>query len=93
MVSADAGPVTARPRAWRGRVILRAAVPAALIAAAFGLARRAPSASAAGSLPGFRNRVGTLLAARAWRITAASVASHLMLWLVLLACLRAVSLS
>jgi putative heme transporter len=37
-VSADAGPVTAGPRAWRGRVILRAAVPAALIAAAFGLA-------------------------------------------------------
>jgi hypothetical protein len=27
-----------RPRSWRGRVILRAAVPAALIAAAFGLA-------------------------------------------------------
>lgn len=38
LVSADAGPVTARPRARRGRVILRAAVPAALIAAAFGLA-------------------------------------------------------
>ena len=38
LVSADAGPVTAGPRAWRGRVILRAAVPAALIAAAFGLA-------------------------------------------------------
>ena len=37
-MSADAGPVTAGPRAWRGRVILRAAVPAALIAAAFGLA-------------------------------------------------------
>jgi hypothetical protein len=36
--SADDRPVTAGPRAWRGRVILRAAVPAILIAAAFGLA-------------------------------------------------------
>ena len=57
------------------------------------LARRAPPASVAGSLPGFRDRAGALLAARGWRITAATVASHLMLWLVLLACLRAVSLS
>ena len=57
------------------------------------LARRAPPASAAGSLPGFRDRASALLAARGWRITAATVASHLMLWLVLLACLRAVSLS
>ena len=38
MVSAGAAPVTAGPRAWRGRAILRAAVPAALIAAAVGLA-------------------------------------------------------
>ena len=37
-MSAGAGPVTAGPRAWRDRVILRAAVPAALIAAAFGMA-------------------------------------------------------
>jgi len=57
------------------------------------LARRAPPASAAGSLPAFRDRASVLLAARGWRITAATVASHLMLWLVLLACLRAVSLS
>jgi uncharacterized membrane protein YbhN (UPF0104 family) len=57
------------------------------------LARRAPPASAAGSLPDFRARASVLLAARGWRITAATVASHLMLWLVLLACLRAVSLS
>ena len=63
------------------------------LAIAARLARRAPSASAAGSLPGFRDRAGALLAARGWRITAATVASHLMLWLVLLACLRAVSLS
>ncbi len=57
------------------------------------LARRTPPASAAGSLSGFRDRAGALLAARGWRITAATVASHLMLWLVLLVCLRAVGLS
>jgi putative heme transporter len=56
------------------------------------LARRAPPAGAAGSLPGFRDRASALLAARGWRITAATVASHLMLWLVLLVCLRAVGL-
>ena len=63
------------------------------LAIAARLAHRAPPAGAAGSLPGFRDRAGALLAARGWRITAATVASHLMLWLVLLACLRAVSLS
>jgi uncharacterized membrane protein YbhN (UPF0104 family) len=57
------------------------------------LAHRAPPASAAGSLPGFRDRASLLLATRGWRITTATVASHLMLWLVLLACLHAVSLS
>jgi uncharacterized membrane protein YbhN (UPF0104 family) len=63
------------------------------LAMAARLARRVPPASAAGSLPGLRDRAGALLAARGWRITAATLASHLMLWLVLLACLRAVSLS
>jgi hypothetical protein len=63
------------------------------LAVAARLARRTPPASAAGSLSGFRDRAGALLATRGWRITAATVASHLMLWLVLLACLRAVSLS
>jgi uncharacterized membrane protein YbhN (UPF0104 family) len=57
------------------------------------LTRRAPPASATGSLPGFRDRASALLAARGWRIAAATMASHLMLWLVLLACLRAVRLS
>jgi hypothetical protein len=52
-----------------------------------------PPASVVGSLPGFRDRARALLAARGWRIAAATVASHLTLWLVLLACLRAVSLS
>jgi putative heme transporter len=63
------------------------------LAIAARLARRAPPASVVGSLPGFRDRARDLLAARGWRIAAATVASHLTLWLVLLACLRAVSLS
>jgi uncharacterized protein (TIRG00374 family) len=63
------------------------------LAIAARLARRASPASVAGSLPGFRDRASALLAARGWRITTATVASHLTLWLVLLACLRAVSLS
>src|SRR5580700_9859127 len=45
------------------------------------------------SLLGFRDRAGTLIAARGWRITAATAASNLTLWLVLLACLRGVGLS
>ena len=57
------------------------------------LARRPPPASTAGSLSGFRDRAGALLAARGGRITAATVASYLTLWLVLLACLRGVGLS
>ncbi len=47
----------------------------------------------AGWLPGFRGRAGALIAARGWRITAATAASNLTLWLVLLACLRGVGLS
>ena len=64
-----------------------------LLAAACRLARRSPPADAAGSLSSFRDRAGTLLAARGWRITAATVASYLTLWLVLLACLRGTGLS
>jgi len=67
-------------------------------ALAFGcrLARRPPpsgASGAAGSLSGFRGRAAALLSARGWRITAATAATHLSLWLVLLACLRAVGLS
>ena len=65
--------------------------PALVIAAR--LARRPPPAEAAGSLSRFRDQAGALLTARGGRITAATVASHLTLWLVLLACLRAVGLS
>jgi uncharacterized protein (TIRG00374 family) len=63
------------------------------LAIAARLTRRASPARAAGSLPGFRDRASTLLAVRGRRIAAATVTSHLMLWLVLLACLRAVRLS
>ncbi|MGO9778870.1 MAG: lysylphosphatidylglycerol synthase transmembrane domain-containing protein [Streptosporangiaceae bacterium] len=65
--------------------------PALVIAAR--LARRPPPAQAAGSLSRFRDQAGALLTARGGRITAATVASHLTLWLVLLTCLRAVGLS
>ena len=63
------------------------------LAIASRLARRPPPANAARSLSGFRDRAGALLAARGWRITAATVASYLALWLVLLACLRGTGLS
>jgi putative heme transporter len=57
------------------------------------LARRTPPASVTDSLTGFRDRAAELLAARSWRISIATVASQLALWLVLLACLRGVGLS
>jgi len=69
----------------------RALQPALVIAAR--LARRPPPAEAAGSLSRFRDQAGALLATRGGRITAATVASYVTLWLVLLACLRAVGLS
>jgi uncharacterized membrane protein YbhN (UPF0104 family) len=55
--------------------------------------RRQASFDIPGSLLGFRDRAGALIAARGWRITAATTASNLTLWLVLLACLRGVGLS
>ena len=64
-----------------------------LLAAACRLARRPAPGNAAGSLSSFRDRAGALLSARGWRITAATVASYLTLWLVLLACLRGTGLS
>ena len=77
-------------RALRGPFLRRA------LAMAARLVRQVPPAGrpgAAGSWPGLRDRAGVLIAARGWRITAATLASHLMLWLVLLACLRAAGLS
>src|SRR5579859_1909728 len=57
------------------------------------VARRPASFDIPGSLLGFRDRAGALIAARGWRITAATAASNLTLWLVLLACLRGIGLS
>jgi putative heme transporter len=57
------------------------------------LARRQPPSRVSGSLAGFRDRAAGLIAARGWRITAATVAGNLTLWLVLLACLRGTGLS
>jgi uncharacterized protein (TIRG00374 family) len=57
------------------------------------LARRQPPSSIAGSLVDFRSRAAGLLAARGWRITVTTAAAHLMLWLVLLACLRGTGLT
>src|ERR1700691_5806631 len=63
------------------------------LATACRLARRPASAPAAGSLLGFRERARGLIAARGWRITAATAASNLALWLVLLASIRGLGLS
>jgi putative heme transporter len=57
------------------------------------LARRQAPSCIAGSLTGFRSRAAGLLAARGWRITVTTAAANLILWLVLLACLRGVGLS
>jgi putative heme transporter len=63
------------------------------VAVACRLVRRPVPPDVAGWLPGFRGRAGALIAARGWRITAATAASNLTLWLVLLACLRGLGLS
>jgi len=57
------------------------------------VARRPRSFDIPGSLLGFRDRAGALIASRGWRITATTAASNLTLWLVLLACLRGIGLS
>ncbi len=57
------------------------------------LVRRPPPRRIAESLAGFRDRASRLLAGRSWRISAATLAGNLSLWLVLLACLRGVGLS
>jgi putative heme transporter len=69
----------------------RALQPALAIACR--MARRQASFDVPGSLLGFRDRAGALIATRGWRITAATAASNLTLWLVLLACLRGIGLS
>ena len=57
------------------------------------LVRRQPPCDIPGSLLGFRDRAAALIAARGWRITVITAASNLILWLVLLACLRGTGLS
>jgi len=57
------------------------------------LVRRQPPCDIPGSLLGFRRRAAALIAARGWRITVTTAACQLILWLVLLACLRGVGLS
>jgi uncharacterized membrane protein YbhN (UPF0104 family) len=64
-----------------------------VLAIACRLIRRRPPSGIPGSLLGFRNRAAALLITRGWRITAATVAGNLTLWLVLLACLRGTGLS
>jgi putative heme transporter len=57
------------------------------------VARRPACADLPGALLGFRDRAGALIDARGWRITAATAASNLTLWLVLLAALRGIGLT
>jgi len=56
------------------------------------LARRQAPAQIPGLLSSFRDRAAALVATRGWRITAATAASTIILWLVLLACLRGTGL-
>jgi putative heme transporter len=60
-----------------------------VVGALFGLVRRPAPTGVAAAVTGFRVRAARLLAARGWWITLATLVSHLTLWLVLLACLRA----
>lgn len=62
---------------------------ARLLAAGCRLSRRPPPRQPGGLVLEFRAGAAGLLARRGLRITATTVASHLTLWLVLLACLRA----
>src|SRR6185312_5301493 len=55
--------------------------------------RRPVSIDIPGSLLGFRDQASALITARGWRISVATAASNLTLWLVLLACLRGIGLS
>jgi putative heme transporter len=72
---------------WAGCALQR------ILTTACRLTRRQLPPGAAGWLPGFRDRAGALIAVRSWRITAATAASNLTLWLVLLAALRGIGLT
>ncbi len=64
-----------------GHVVQRTAAMACRLA-------RRPAPRIADSVAGFRGRAAGLVAMRGWRITITTTASQLILWLVLLACLR-----
>jgi putative heme transporter len=81
--------LTVRSAAFASRA---GAVLERIVAIACRLARRRP-VPLSGSLTSFRDRAAALLAARGWLISAATVGSNVMLWLVLLACLRGIGLS
>jgi uncharacterized membrane protein YbhN (UPF0104 family) len=66
-----------------GAVLQRALGPV------FRLLRRPAPTGVVAAMVGFRVRAATVLAARGWWITLATLVSHVTLWLVLLACLRA----
>jgi putative heme transporter len=70
-----------------GQVLQRAAANACR------LARRQAPTHIAGSLASFRRRAAGLIAARGWRITLTTAAANVILWLVLVACLRGTGLS
>jgi len=72
---------------WAGQVLQRGA------AIGLRLARRPAPAGIAGSLASFRHRASGLVAARGWRITVTTAAANVILWLVLLACLRCTGLA
>ncbi len=69
------------------------AMLARLLAAAFRLARRQPPRRTSGVLLDFRAGAAGLLERRWLRISVTTAASHVTLWLVLLACLRASGLT
>jgi uncharacterized protein (TIRG00374 family) len=60
-----------------------------LLGGLFRLVRRPAPTGVAAAVVGFRVRAVRVLAARGWWITLATLVSHVTLWLVLLACLRA----
>jgi uncharacterized protein (TIRG00374 family) len=60
-----------------------------VVGAVLRLVRRPAPTGVAAAVTGFRVRAARLLADRGWWITLATLVSHVTLWLVLLACLRA----
>jgi putative heme transporter len=101
VISAGAGVVLLAAAAAGFGLLLRSAAVAQradrglqrVVGRCWRLARRPPPAGIAGALLSFRGQAAGLLRARAGRISVATAASQLALWLVLLACLRGAGLS